>query len=241
VNIIILAAGKGTRMQSDLPKVLMPLAGRPLVVHVLETLKHFKNTRTILIVGYEQQKVREATKNYALSYAEQLEQHGTGHAVQMAVPYLDSQQTDTLILCGDVPLIKAETLEQLLKEHQSSHAQATILTTQLPDAGSYGRIVRSPDRSVQKIVEFKDASPQEREIKEINSGIYVYDTKLLIKALKELKPANAQKEYYLTDCIEILKKAGHKIAAFCTLDPKEVAGVNTLTELAELEKVFVQN
>ncbi len=241
MNIVILAAGKGTRMQSTLPKVLMPLAGRALVIHVLDTLKHFKKTKTILIVGYEQEKVREATRNYDVSYAEQLEQKGTGHAVQMTVPYLDQNLSETLILCGDVPLIKAETLDKLLKEHHQNKAQATILTTELLDAGTYGRIVRNADRSVQKIVEFKDASESEKKIKEINSGIYVYDTKLLIKALKDLKPTNAQKEYYLTDCIEILKNQGHKVAAYCTKDDREVAGVNTLTDLAELEKLFVQN
>lgn len=241
MNIIILAAGKGTRMQSDLPKVLMPLAGKPLVGHVLDTLKYFKNNHIVLIVGYAQDKVRAATQNYSIAYAEQLEQHGTGHAVQMAAPYLDTTQSETLILCGDVPLIKAQTLQNLLEEHQKSKSQATILTTTLPDAGHYGRIVRNADGSVLKIVEFKDASPEERLIKEINSGIYIYDTALLIEALKQLKPANAQKEYYLTDCIEILRNLGHKVAAFCTNDPKEVAGVNTVTELAELEKVFVQN
>jgi len=241
MNIVILAAGKGTRMQSDLPKVLMPLAGRALLIHVLDTLKYFKNTKTILIVGYEQAKVREATKNYAASYAEQLEQQGTGHAVQMAIPYLDLQHSETLILCGDVPLIKPETLDKLLNEHRHNKAQATILTTRLFDAGHYGRIVRNSDQSVQKIVEFKDATAEERAIKEINSGIYIYDTKLLIEALKNLKPANAQKEYYLTDCIEILKNQGHKVSAYCTEDSREVSGVNTVTELAELERVFVQN
>lgn len=159
----------------------------------------------------------------------------------MTVPYLDQNLSETLILCGDVPLIKAETLDKLLKEHHQNKAQATILTTELLDAGTYGRIVRNADRSVQKIVEFKDASESEKKIKEINSGIYVYDTKLLIKALKDLKPTNAQKEYYLTDCIEILKNQGHKVAAYCTKDDREVAGVNTLTDLAELEKLFVQN
>jgi UDP-N-acetylglucosamine pyrophosphorylase len=237
--IVIMAAGKGTRMNSDLPKVLHCANGRPVVDYVIEKSKALGPERLVLVVGHQAEKVREATKHHPVSYALQEPQLGTGHAVMQTEPLLEDFDGDVLILSGDAPLVTGTTLNALLDVHRSSRAIASVLTADLDDPSGYGRIIRNNGTDeVLKIVEQKDASPEERCVTEINSGVYVFDARELFSALHRITNHNAQKEYYLTDVFGICFSGGKKVCAFKVSNADEIRGINTPEQLREAEQLL---
>lgn len=237
---LILAAGKGTRMKSDLAKVLNEMAGKPLVHYVINAAKELGSQKIVLIIGHQAEKVKESTAEFGVSYALQEEQLGTGHAVMQAKSFVDDEENDVLVLLGDVPLITVETLRSLYKVQKSTDASATILTAVLEDSTGYGRIIRNSNNSVEKIVEEKDASESELQIKEINTGIFFFKAKDLSKALGMLTSENAQNEFYLTDTVELFRKANKVVSAFIVKDFNETHGINTVEQLKNVEKIFLQ-
>jgi bifunctional UDP-N-acetylglucosamine pyrophosphorylase/glucosamine-1-phosphate N-acetyltransferase len=234
---IVMAAGKGTRMKSDLPKVLHPLAGEPLLGHVLHTLESLAPKETYVIIGHGGDQVETMLPETATAVW-QREQLGTGHAVDQVTPFLGQFPGLALILSGDVPLLSAETLKALAEQHQREGAVLSLLTADLPDPTGYGRVLRNAEGQVTGIVEHKDATPEQRETREGNMGTYLCAWPLLAVALRSLTPNNAQGEYYLTDAISFLVKAGHKVTAYKTADPMECAGINTRAELAKLQAEY---
>ena len=237
MNIVILAAGQGKRMHSNLPKVLHPIAGKALVAHVIDTARSLSPQTLCLVYGHGGDAVRTTLAAPDLAWALQEPQLGTGHAVQQALPHLKDGGT-TLVLYGDVPLIQAETLKRLLQAAQDALA---ILTVELEDPSGYGRIVRNAKGEVVRIVEQKDSTPEERAIREINTGIMAMPTARLGEWLGRLSNDNAQKEYYLTDIVGMAVADGLPIH---TANPKhawEVLGVNSKVQLAELERVAQRN
>ncbi len=233
LEIIILAAGLGTRMKSSTIKILHRAAGRPIVEYVLDLAAQLSDRPPILVVGHQREKVQEAIGDRA-RYAVQAEAKGTGHAVLQAAPHLDNLGK-VLILSGDVPLTRPETLQRLLDEHASSKNALTLLTMKLYDPAMYGRVIRDDSGAVLRIVEAKDATPDERAIDEVNAGIYVFDAEGLEENLRNLTPNNAQGEYYLTDLLGMLRKAGKRVGAVIVDDPVEALGVNSRAELATVE------
>jgi bifunctional UDP-N-acetylglucosamine pyrophosphorylase / glucosamine-1-phosphate N-acetyltransferase len=231
VDAVVLAAGKGTRMRSDLPKVLHELAGRPLLAHVLDTARQAGIDRTVVVVGHEAERVRAACQAPDLAFVVQQPQLGTGHAVQVAAAALRPGGW-TVVLAGDVPLLRAATLARLVTATVDDEAAAVVLTCVVPDAGAYGRIVKDQAGNLLRIVEARDASAEELAIKEYNSGVYCFRTDRLRAALGGLTTANDQGEYYLTDTIGWLAARGETVRTVVTDDPHEVVGINTVDELA---------
>jgi bifunctional UDP-N-acetylglucosamine pyrophosphorylase/glucosamine-1-phosphate N-acetyltransferase len=236
MNIVILAAGQGKRMHSHLPKVLHSLAGKPLVSHVIDTARRLAPERLCLVYGHGGDAVRGALEAPDLAWALQEPQLGTGHAVMQALPHL-AGGASTLILYGDVPLIQVATLQQLLHAARDGLA---ILTVELADPSGYGRIVRDAAGGVARIVEQKDATPAEREIREVNTGIMALPTARLGEWLAQLSADNAQKEYYLTDVVGMAVAAGVPIRTAHPQGAWEVLGVNSKVQLAELERIAQQ-
>lgn len=234
---VILAAGKGTRMKSKLYKVLHPVLGKPMVEHVVDQLDQIGVSRQIVIVGHGAEAVQD-TLGTRVEYAVQEEQLGTGHAVQMAEAELAGKSGATLVVCGDTPLLTAETLEALLAHHEAQQAKVTVLTAIADDATGYGRVVRGEDGNVTKVVEHKDASEAELAINEINTGTYVFDNELLFDALKQVGNNNAQGEYYLPDVISIAKEAGEVVAAHTAPTFDETIGVNDRVALSQAEAIM---
>jgi len=236
VNIVILAAGAGKRMRSALPKVLHPLAGRPLLSHVIDAARSLAPTRIVVVVGHGAEQVRTAVGAPDIVFAQQDQQLGTGHAVQQAVPHLDPA-VPTLVLYGDVPLTRASTLQRLVAAAGAQHY--AVLTVELDDPSGYGRIVRSGDaQRVTRIVEHKDASTDELGISEVNTGIVVAPTARLAGWLASLKNDNAQGEYYLTDLVERALADGVEVVTSAPDQVWETLGVNSKAQLAELERVL---
>ncbi|MBQ1511799.1 MAG: bifunctional UDP-N-acetylglucosamine diphosphorylase/glucosamine-1-phosphate N-acetyltransferase GlmU [Selenomonadaceae bacterium] len=234
---VVLAAGKGTRMKSALPKVLHRVGGKHMLQHVLDAAKSAGAKRNIVVTGFGGETVREAIGDQA-EFVTQEEQLGTGHAVLQAKSLLEGETGTVMVLCGDTPLLTGELLKRLYDAHQEAGAKATVLTAIMPDPTGYGRIVHMADGSVEKIVEHKDATEEERKIKEINSGIYCFEAKELFSALGEVKNDNAQGEYYLPDVLEILRKQGKKIWAVATEDYESTFGINSRSQLAQAEKIL---
>ncbi|MBE0565679.1 MAG: NTP transferase domain-containing protein [Krumholzibacteria bacterium] len=231
VEAVVLAAGKGTRMKSDLAKVLHRLEGRPLLDHVLDTVAAVGIGHTVVVVGHQADAVRAACARPGLDFVLQQPQLGTGHAVQVAVPALRASGY-TVVLAGDVPLLRPATLARLVDGAAAAGAAATVLTCVVPDAGAYGRIVKDGKGRVARIVEARDATPAELAIGEYNTGVFCYRTERLVEALANLTTDNVQGEYYLTDTVAWLVGAGDDVAAVVTDDPGEVVGINTVDELA---------
>jgi len=238
--VVVLAAGEGTRMKSALPKVLHPIAGRPLLWHAVAAARGLDPQHLLVVIGHG----REQVAGY-LAEAEpeavpvvQDRQLGTGHAVRTALSSVDELDGTVVVTYGDVPLLTTETLAELIAAHTASSAGATVLTAQLPDPAGLGRIVRSPDGLLASIVEEKDATAEQRAITEVNSGIYVFDGKLLRAALGQLSTANAQGEEYLTDVIGILRADGQSVAAVPAADPDQTLGVNDRVQLAQVGRLL---
>ena len=234
---IVLAAGQGTRMKSKLYKVLHPVMGIPMVEHVINQLEALNLDRIITIVGHGAEKVKEQLGDRTL-YANQLEQLGTGHAVQQAESLLKDKQGITLVVCGDTPLLTKETLAQLYTYHQQTEAKVTVLTAKMSDPTGYGRVLRNQHGDVERIVEHKDASSEELQVTEINTGTYCFDNQFLFNALSDVTNENAQGEYYLPDVIEIAKMRNEKVSAYMTDDANETIGVNDRVALAHAEKLM---
>lgn len=236
VDVIILAAGKGTRMYSDTPKVLHPIAGKPMLEHVLDTAGNIDGRRHIHVVtGFQSDRVRQRFADRTdIQWVEQTEQLGTGHAVMQAAPALTDNAL-VVVLYGDVPLVKPATLARLLA--LADQTGVAVLTLQTDDPYGLGRIVRDEQQNIIAIVEQKDATEQQQQIREINTGIMAFRASLLKAWLAELDTDNAQGEYYLTDTVAIARRHGHSVAGLQTLDASEVQGVNNRLQLAELERV----
>lgn len=235
LNVVILAAGKGTRMYSDLPKVLHPLAGKPLLGHALAAARHLDPTKICVVYGYGGNAVPEAMNDAAVTWVQQAQQLGTGHALMQALPELDNTAV-CLVLYGDVPLIRHETLAELVALARGG--ALGLLTAELPDPTGYGRIVRQADGAVTRIVEHKDASDAERGIREINTGILAVPAGHLGRWLPSLSNQNVQGEYYLTDIIGMAVSEGIMVATCQPRRDWEILGVNSKTQLAELERIF---
>lgn len=233
LNIVILAAGKGTRMQSSLPKVLHSLAGKPLLQHVVDCAKSLNPTKIIGVYGYGGDAVPNAMQHENMVWVEQKEQLGTGHAVMQVLPHLEADAT-TLILLGDVPLVSAEACKQLLSLTQS----LGLLTVNKQNPTGYGRIVRDESNNILAIVEHKDATEKQREITEVNTGIIAAQNTYLSKWVNGLSNQNAQKEYYLTDIVSMAVKDGLNVASVITADESSVEGVNAKADLAGLERIY---
>lgn len=237
--VIILGAGKGKRMKSKKAKVLHLVAGRPMIDYTVNLAASLGSKKIVLVVGHQGDEVRALLSGRRIETVEQKQQLGTAHAVLQAENILkSSRHTDILILSGDVPLLKKETLKRLLREHKRAQAAATILTVEAPDPYGYGRVVRRRDSSIERIVEERDASRKEKGIKEINSGIYCFKKDFLFKALKQVRRKNVQKEFYLTDVIGMARKKGLPVHALLADDFTEVMGINTRIELANSERIM---
>ena len=232
--VVIMAAGKGTRMKSDLPKVLHPANGRPVVEYVIEKSLSLNPETIVLVIGHQAELVREATARFPVAYALQQPQLGTGHAVMQTEPLLKDFSGEVIILSGDAPLFTTRTLRDLLQFHRSRNAIATVLTAEMDDPSGYGRVIRNHGGDeVLRIVEQKDASEEEKAVTEINSGVYVFDARELFTALRSITNTNAQQEYYLTDVFGICFGQGKKVCAFKVGDPNEIRGINTPEQLHE--------
>ncbi|MCB5956089.1 bifunctional UDP-N-acetylglucosamine diphosphorylase/glucosamine-1-phosphate N-acetyltransferase GlmU [Enterococcus sp. CWB-B31] len=235
--VIILAAGKGTRMKSKLYKVLHPVAGKPMVEHIVDQVEQTKPTEIVTIVGHGAEAIKEYLGERT-KYALQQEQQGTGHAVMQAESLLKGKKGTTLVITGDTPLLTAETLTNLFDYHQGKNASATILTAQADDPTGYGRIIRDHLGIVEKIVEQKDASEEETSVREINTGTFCFDNEALFSSLSKIEKNNSQGEYYLTDIIEILKNGRATIAAYRMADFDEAMGINDRMALATANKIM---
>jgi bifunctional UDP-N-acetylglucosamine pyrophosphorylase/glucosamine-1-phosphate N-acetyltransferase len=239
VQALILAAGKGTRMKSAKPKVLHPVLGVPLLEHVFRAVHAVGAEPVTVVVGHGAEAVEAGFAGRGVQFVRQHPPLGTGHAVQAARDTIAAQPEGTLLVVnGDLPLLRAQTLATLLQDHRTARPAATLLTAVLEDPGAYGRVVRDAAGEVRAIVEAKDASPEERAIGEINAGIYAFDKASLLGVLGGLQPQNAQGEYYLTDVIGLLRAAGRTVRAVAAGDPREGLGVNTHAELAEAAKIL---
>jgi bifunctional UDP-N-acetylglucosamine pyrophosphorylase/glucosamine-1-phosphate N-acetyltransferase len=238
-----MAAGLGTRMKSQKAKVLHELGGRPIIAHVVEKALALQPRKIFVVVGHQAEAVEAAVRSAVqndepLGFALQREQRGTGDAVMSARELLKSADSILLILSGDVPLVREDTLRKLVENHIATGATCSVLTVKLENPTGYGRVVRDAQNRFARIVEQKDTSDEEKQIREINSGIYCFDTAKLFTALEQVQPTNQQQEYYLTDAPAIMLASGEKIELYLINDPREVSGINSRAELAEFENLM---
>ena len=239
LSTIILAAGKGTRMKSDLVKVLHPLLGIPMLSYPIDlSLNGINSGKTIVVVGYQGEKIRAHFTDDRLTFVDQGDPIGTGHAVLCAEDHLKGFKGRVLILCGDVPLLKRDTVRRFIDAHKGNGGAITLMTAILEDPAGYGRIVRVDGGEVQKIVEERDASPGEMSIREVNTGIYCIDSPFLFEALRQVSADNAQGEYYLTDIVAIANEQGRRVYGFAVEDSTEVMGINTRVDLAKADEIL---
>ena len=235
LHIGILAAGKGSRMESNLPKVLHQLSGKSLIDYVLDTASQLTPKSITLVVGFEKELVKDHTRARKIDYVSQDQQLGTGHAVLQMSDKLENQSGHLLILSGDVPNTKSTSLMPIIDEHMNKNHTATVITAIVNDSTGYGRIIRGNTGQLLKIVEEKDCTPDEKKIKEINSGIFIFKISHLFEELRKIKSNNAQNEYYLTDVIELIGKK-MPVQAKIVEDSSEVMGINNINQLSSLEK-----
>ena len=236
--VVVLAAGKGTRMKSPLAKVLQPLERKPLLSYVLESLIPLNPDLSIVVVGFQSAKVKKDFMGRGLLFVEQKEQLGTGHAAQQAELILKDFLGDVLIVCGDMPFIKSQTLIDLVNRHRKKQAACTVLTLKTSEQKDFGRIIRNEKGQVSKIVEHQDASNLEKKVDEFNSGVYCFDKGLFCKALESICDNNVQKEFYLTDTIEYIVESSFLVEAFQINDSVELLGINTEEDLHLAEKIL---
>ena len=236
--VIILAAGKGTRMDSDLPKVLHLINNKPMILNVIKTAYKINAERIIAIVGYKHELVKKALKNESVNFALQKEQNGTAHAVIQCKNQLKNFNGNVLVLSGDVPFISYETLQKLIKTHEKSNSKATVLTCELNNPYGYGRIIKNKNNTLKKIIEQKDANQEELKENEINTGVYIFDSTELFKILPKINNNNKQKEYYLTDVLNILLDENQPVFIEKTINSDEIIGINTLEQLEEANNVI---
>ncbi len=242
LGAIILAAGKGTRMKSNKPKVLFEIAGKSLVQHVIDAGLTAGCTDITAIVGYKKDEVKASlSANPDIKFADQDEQLGTGHAVMMAKADFADYVGDVYVLCGDVPLLTSDTLKKMYDYHKSTSSSCTVLTAVMEDPARYGRIVRDSSGNISRIVEFKDASQVEREICEINTGIYIFNSRDLFDSLDKINSNNAQGEYYLTDTLELLNKENKIVSGIVLDNVIEASGINSQKQLSELEVSYYRS
>lgn len=236
---IILAAGQSSRMNTKLPKVLHEVCGRPMLAYVLDACREVGVERIYVIVGYGREQIAEHYgDNDDLVFVEQAEQKGTGHAVMCCEEYLSGFEGQALVLCGDGPLIRAETLETLIEKHSAEKSTATLATTVLDDPAGYGRIVRDSYGNIQGIVEEDDCTDQQRKIKEINPAYYCFNARALMDALDQITPNNIKNEYYLTDALAVIIAHGHKVIAVTAVPPEDAMGVNSRAQLSKVSKIM---
>lgn len=227
-------------MKSDLPKVLHPVFFAPMVCHVLNAVHNLTPVETVVITGHQAEQVESVLRDFPVSFARQDVQSGTGHAVLMAEGQLADRTGTALILCGDTPLVKPSTLRAMLDAHHRQQNTLSVMTTFVDDPANYGRIVTNTQNSIERIVEEKDASPEERQIREVNAGIYCADLTFLFAALKQVGTDNKQGEVYLTDIVGIARQEGHEVGHFVCADPLEITGVNSRIELARANMIMQQ-
>ncbi len=243
LEAIILAAGKGTRMESDLPKVCHEVGGRPMVCAVVDACIDAGCDRVVVVVGYKQELVRAALESYGdkVEFAVQHEQLGTGHAVVSAVdafPLADRVNTDVFVLCGDGPLIHTSTLRKMLDLHHKHDASATLATSIIENPAGYGRIVRDSDGGFERIVEQKNATEQELAINEVNPSYYCMNANDLFEALKQVNRNELTGEYYITDVFELLLQAGKRVDVIDAVPPEDILSINTLEDLAKVDAIY---
>ena len=236
LSIIILAAGKGTRMNSDLPKVLHKVKNKSMIEHVIYQSENLYPDKSIIVVGYKHELVRDHLKKINLTFAMQEVQKGTAHAVMQCYDLLKDFNGSTLILSGDVPLIKSKTLKDLYKIHLINNCRATLLSAKVNNPFGYGRIIRDDKNNFKAIIEEKDATDNQKSINEINAGIYIFDNQTLFENINKIKNDNNQSEYYLPDILEIMIKQNFKIMVHQIEDENQIKGANTENQLLELEK-----
>lgn len=234
---VILAAGKGTRMKSEKPKVLHTLMGKPMVSYVIEACKKAKVNRILLVVGYQSEKVRKIIGPH-VDYVEQTEQLGTGHALMTSAKSLKNYQGDILVLAGDTPFLTGNILSQLMKHHKKSRAAATLMTAKINPPPAYGRIVRDESGNLNKIVEERDATPEEKKITEVNTSHYCFQATKVFPLLDQLQTDNDQGEYYLTDVIRLLSEKNEKLETLTSRDPFVLIGINSRAHLVESQKIL---
>ena len=240
VAALVLAAGKGTRMYSDLAKVLHPICGRPMLSYVLAALGELRLARVLVVVGHQAEDIQKIFAEARVEWVLQGEQLGTGHAVFCALPHLADSAGSVIVCCGDTPLLTAKTLRMFLTAHVNSKNDLSVLSMFLEEPGTYGRIVRNSAGEVTGIVEAKDATGKERDIREVNTGIYCVGGELLHDVIPKIRNANVQGEFYLTDMIQLAAKGGWKVQAVAGSNPTEFMGVNTKEELQEAARVIAQ-
>ncbi len=243
LEAIILAAGKGTRMQSDLPKVCHPVGDRPMVCAVVDACLRAGCSRVVVVVGYKQELVREALEEYGdkVEFAIQHEQLGTGHAVVSAMdsyPIETRENTDVFVLCGDGPLIRSSTLDKMLDVHHSSGAHATLATSVIDDPDGYGRIVRNGDGRFERIIEQKNANEQELAINEVNPSYYCMNALAMFEALKQVNRNELTGEYYITDVFELMLKNEQQVEVIDAVPSEDILSINTLDHLAQVDSIF---
>ena len=241
LSVIIMAAGKGTRMESSIPKVLHKLSGDTLLNHVIKTASKLSPDNIVVIIGYKLELVKESVSSNEILYSIQKNQYGTGHAVMQAKNHLKEFKGNTLVLSGDVPLIKASTLSSLISKHESGGFDASMLTSDMENPEGYGRVVRDVDGNLKKVQEHKDCNTKELEINEINSGIYIFNNQKLFELLPKLDNNNQQAEYYLPDVLSMIVIDNGKIGLEKTKNNDEIQGVNTLEQLSYLENIYEKN
>ncbi len=238
IGAVILAAGKGTRMKSDLAKVLHTVGGKPMLAYSVILAKKLGAERIVAVIGHQAEQVRELCAEPGLIFVEQRPQLGTGHAVLQARQAFADFTGRILILCGDVPLLRPATAVALINHHEATGAAVTVMTVILDDPGSYGRVVKNDAGEVLKIVEARDATAAEKAIGEINTGIYCVESDFLFDAVAAIGNDNAQREYYLTDIMAIARQRGKRAAAYVAAEATEVMGINTPEELAYARRIM---
>lgn len=238
LSTVIMAAGKGTRMKSDLPKVLHLVDNKPMLMHVINLARQLDSERIINIFGHKKELVIDAIKSENVEYVIQEPQLGTGHAVQQTEKLLKYFTGDVLVLSGDVPLLRKSTLDKMLRIHREADNGATVLTAIFKDPHGYGRVIRKKNDTLNCIIEDKDCTNEQRKIQEINAGIYIFKSKELFSALNKIKNDNKQNEYYLPDALKYIAKNGQSIALHITDEPIEISGVNTVEQLTELNLIY---